>query len=167
MDIYNEQSAAAIEAYLKQQRWSGLSNSEIESCVIANDVVLSPQYKLARFVVQGEKNCDIFVGLGGWLMSLGSGGFGFMMIVVGAVGVLAGGATFVWKSPKVKLLQAVDDFLMAALFLLFLTQDGGDIFGNPLICIGIAAFMVWSGFDALKEYNSLSKLQTLQNAKQN
>jgi hypothetical protein len=101
----------------------------------------------------------IFVALGVWLMDLGSEGFGLVMILVGAIGVLAGGATFVWKSPKVKVLQAIDSFLMALLFLGFMTQDGGDgIFENPLVCLGVAAFMGWSGFDDLKEYWNLSKI---------
>jgi hypothetical protein len=101
----------------------------------------------------------IFVALGIWLTDLGSEGFGLLMILVGVIGVLAGGATFVWKSPKVKMLQAMDNFLMALLFLAFMTQDGDGIFSNPIVCLGIAAYMAWAGFGSIKEYISLSKLE--------
>jgi hypothetical protein len=103
----------------------------------------------------------IFVVLGFWMLDLGSKGFGWTMILVGGIGILAGGATFVWKSPRVKVFQAIDSFMMALLFLVFMTQDvGGGILENPLVCLGIAAFMVWSGLDDLKEYRSLSRVES-------
>lgn len=99
----------------------------------------------------------IFIGLGGLLLSFGSTGFGLLMIVVGGIGVVAGAATFFSKSPKVKVIQAIDSFLMALVLLGFALQgEGGDFLDNPLIGLGLAAFMVWAGFDDLKEYRQLS-----------
>jgi len=91
----------------------------------------------------------IFIALGVWLLDLGVPVFGLLMIIVGGSGVLAGGATFVLKSPKVKVVQAVHSFLMALVLLGFAMR--GDFFLLPL-----AGFMVWAGYDDLKEYRQLS-----------
>jgi ABC-type microcin C transport system permease subunit YejB len=103
----------------------------------------------------------IFVALGGFLFSLGATGIGAAMVLVGAVGVIAGLATFVWKSPKVKIIQAIDSFLMAILLavLAMTGGGGGDFFDNPLIGFGLAAFMLWAGYDDLKEYRQLSAVE--------
>jgi hypothetical protein len=108
----------------------------------------------------------VFVVLGGLLLNLGSVGFGLLLIVVGGIGVLAGGATFVWKSPTVKVLQAVDSFLIALLFLGFMKQGGDGVFKNPVIALAIAAFMAWVGFSDLKEYRNLRKLAAERDSKQ-
>ena len=100
----------------------------------------------------------VFVGLGLWLVDLGDSAMGSAMIVVGALGVVAGGATFVSKSPKVKLLQAADGVLMALLLLGMSAQGGGtELMDNPLVGIGFAAFMLWAAYDDFKEYGQLSE----------
>lgn len=103
----------------------------------------------------------IFIALGGFLFSLGAVGLGAVMILVGIIGVVAGAATFVWKSPKVKVIQAVDSFLMAILLVVLALSGGGggDFFDNPLIGLGLAAFMLWAGYDDLKEYRQLAAVE--------
>ena len=100
----------------------------------------------------------VFIGLGAWLIDLGNDGFGILMIIVGIVGILAGGLTFIWKSPKVKIIQAVDSFLIAIILLAFVAGgDGEGIFKNPLLVVALSAFMIWAGYDDLKEYWTLEK----------
>jgi hypothetical protein len=102
----------------------------------------------------------LFIVMGFVLISVDKKGFGILMILVGGIGVLAGGASFVWKSPKVKLFQAADSFVMALLFLLFLTMDRREgIIKSPIVCLGIAAFLAWVGYGNLKEYSTLKKLE--------
>lgn len=98
----------------------------------------------------------MFVALGVWLLDLGAEGFGAVLILVGAIGVIAGVATFVSDSPGVKIVQAGDSFLMA-LVLGGLALSGADSapFENPLIAFGMAAFMLWAGYDDLREYTQL------------
>ena len=74
----------------------------------------------------------IFVALGAWLVSLGGSALGFIMILVGVVGVIAGIATFVWKSPKVKLIQAIDGFAIALVLFGFAIQGEGEGIGEGL-----------------------------------
>jgi len=95
----------------------------------------------------------IFIAIGVWLLDLGGSAIGLSMILVGSIGVLAGAATFVSESPKVKLIQAIDGILMALLLLAFVTRDS---FNSPLVGLGLAGFMVWTGYDDLKEYRQLS-----------
>jgi hypothetical protein len=108
----------------------------------------------------------IFVALGALLLALENVGFGLLFILVGGIGVAAGVATFVWKSPRVKVLQAVDSFLVALLFLAFMAAGGHGILQNPLVCLAIAAFMTWSGFGDLREYRRLKKVDAERAAKQ-
>lgn len=96
----------------------------------------------------------IFIGIGYWLTDLGSP-FGPFMLIVGVVGAVAGILTFTWNSPKVKIIQAIDSFLVALLFLAFLADDHA--FENPIIALAVAAFMVWAGYGDLKEYFKLNK----------
>jgi fatty acid desaturase len=99
-----------------------------------------------------------FVFIGVWLLGLGGVVLGLLMIIVGLIGVFAGAATFFWKSPKVKLIQAVDSFAIALLFLGFLML-GERSFDSPLIPIALAGFMVWMGFSDLKEYRRLLEIE--------
>jgi hypothetical protein len=101
----------------------------------------------------------IFIVLGVLLLSFGGSALGLLMIVIGAVGVAAGAATFVSKSPKVKIVQAIDSFLMAILLLVLAMQGGGGFLGNPLIGIALAGFMVWTGYADMKEYRQLRRAE--------
>ena len=47
------------------------------------------------------------------------------------------------------------------LFLFFTASGpgGGDFLDNPLVNLGLAAFLVWAGADDLKEYGTLSAVE--------
>jgi fatty acid desaturase len=102
----------------------------------------------------------VFVVLGVWLFGLDSVVFGLLAIVVGLIGILGGAATFFWRSPKVKIIQAVDSFAIALLLLVFMIWgSGGDFFDSPLPSLALGGFMVWVGFSDLKEYRRLREIQ--------
>jgi len=103
----------------------------------------------------------LFTFLGYWLTDVGATGFGVAMIALGLFGAATGLATFVSASPKVKVFQAIDNFALAVLFLFFTASGpgGGDFLDNPLVNLGLAAFLVWAGADDLKEYGTLSAVE--------
>ncbi len=98
----------------------------------------------------------VFIGLGVFLINLRQQGMGVAMIVVGALGVLAGLATLFWKSPKVKIIQAVDSLLIAVL--LFIFSASGDL-DSPIIYVGLGVWMLWQTYDNFREYLMLTNLQ--------
>jgi len=102
----------------------------------------------------------LFVFLGVWLVNLEARGLGIVMISVGVIGTLTGVATFVWKSPKVKVIQAINSFLALLLLVPLTTRDRhGAIIGNPLVFLGLAGLMVWSGIHDISEYSRLRKIE--------
>jgi len=97
----------------------------------------------------------IFVVLGFWMIDAGRTILGLFTIIVGLIGALGGCATFFWKSPKVKLIQAVDSFALAVLLAWFAIQDSDSL----LLNFAMAGFMVWVGFGELKEYRRLKQIE--------
>lgn len=81
---------------------------------------------------------------------------GIFTVIVGVVGMATGSATFVWKSPKVKLIQAVNSFLISILLFLFAIRN---IDHNPWLVFTGAIIMVWVSLDKVKEYRNLCQLQ--------
>lgn len=99
----------------------------------------------------------VFIILGVWMIDAGAGVFGRALIVVGLIGVLGGAATFFWKSPKVKLIQAVDSFAIALLLSGLAIQGASR--DSPVMNLALSGFMVWVGFSDLKEYRRLRKIE--------
>ena len=103
----------------------------------------------------------VFVVMGVWLVDLGGTIFGPLFVIVGGVSVLTGCATIVWKSAKVKLVQAVNSFAMTC-FLVGMQIRGGQkqgLFSSPLLFLGLVAGLGWLIFSYLQDYSRLSKLE--------
>ena len=95
----------------------------------------------------------------------GGGWIGILTIVVGVTGVLAGAASKFWKSPRLKLLLAIDTLAMGFLCLGFTIDNfNEDMSGRTLrvgvLLLGGAVVLCWIGFDDLKKYRNLRKTVT-------
>lgn len=101
----------------------------------------------------------IFIALGIFMLYVGGTVLGFLLIVVGLVAVVTVVVSFFWKSPKVKVIQAIYCFLMALLFLVLAMLDLDRNFLNSrFVLLAITGYMAWVGFVHLKEYRKLSDI---------
>jgi hypothetical protein len=98
----------------------------------------------------------IFIVLGVFLLQAEEMLFGYLMSILGVVGLIAGAASFVFKSPHVKLLEAADTFMLAVVLVAFgLTGTKMDLFEvdiPPYLLYLAAAFFVWSAYDDIREF---------------
>ncbi len=111
----------------------------------------------------------IFIVLGVVLLQAEEMFFGYIMSILGVVGLIAGAASFVFKSPYVKLLEAADTFMLAVVLVAFgLTGTKMDLFEldiPPYLLYLAAAFFIWSAYDDIKEFlrinNKIQKVRKI------
>lgn len=81
---------------------------------------------------------------------------GIILLVVGAISIIIAIISRVSKSPKVKIIQAIEEFILAGLLLLFLFL-GDSAFDQPWINIVFAGLMIFFGVKNLIKYSEFKK----------